>query len=197
MCITHYALKQKTMILPISIIGTSVLRKKADTVNKDYPDLQKLIDDMFETMYKTEGVGLAAPQVGHSIRLFVCDAAPMTDDDNDTFTKSFKRAMINPEIIETFGANVSYNEGCLSIPGLHENVVRPDGVKIRYYDENFELHEETLTGNCARVVQHEYDHLDGVLFTDKVGMLRRKLIRNKLANISKGKFEHNYKVKMA
>ncbi|MBR4272355.1 MAG: peptide deformylase [Bacteroidales bacterium] len=185
------------MILPISIIGTSVLRKKADTVNKDYPDLQKLIDDMFETMYKTEGVGLAAPQVGHSIRLFVCDAAPMTDDDNDTFTKSFKRAMLNPEIIETFGANVSYNEGCLSIPGLHENVVRPDGVKIRYYDENFELHEETLTGNCARVVQHEYDHLDGVLFTDKVGMLRRKLIRNKLANISKGKFEHNYKVKMA
>ena len=159
------------MILPISIIGTSVLRKKADTVSKDYPDLQKLIDDMFETMYKT--------------------------DDNDTFTKSFKRAMLNPEIIETFGANVSYNEGCLSIPGLHENVVRPDGVKIRYYDENFELHEETLTGNCARVVQHEYDHLDGVLFTDKVGMLRRKLIRNKLANISKGKLEHNYKVKMA
>lgn len=185
------------MILPISIIGTSVLRKKAEAVTKDYPDLHKLIEDMFETMYKTEGVGLAAPQVGHSIRLFVCDAAPMTDDDNDTFTKSFKRAMLNPEIIETFGANVSYNEGCLSIPGLHENVVRPDGVKIRYYDENFELHEETLTGNCARVVQHEYDHLDGVLFTDKVGMLRRKLIRNKLANISKGKFEHNYKVKMA
>lgn len=185
------------MILPISIIGTSVLRKKAEAVTKDYPDLQKLIEDMFETMYKTEGVGLAAPQVGHSIRLFVCDAAAMTDDDNDTFTKSFKRAMLNPEIIETFGSNVSFNEGCLSIPGLHENVLRPDGVKIRYFDENFVEHEETLTGNCARVVQHEYDHLDGVLFTDKVGMLRRKLIRNKLANISKGKFEHNYKVKMA
>ncbi|MBO7440436.1 MAG: peptide deformylase [Bacteroidales bacterium] len=185
------------MILPISIIGTSVLRKKAEAVTKDYPDLQKLIEDMFETMYKTEGVGLAAPQVGHSIRLFVCDAAAMTDDDNDTFTKSFKRAMLNPEIIESFGSNVSFNEGCLSIPGLHENVVRPDGVKIRYFDENFVEHEETLTGNCARVVQHEYDHLDGVLFTDKVGMLRRKLIRNKLANISKGKFEHNYKVKMA
>ncbi|MBQ1696897.1 MAG: peptide deformylase [Bacteroidales bacterium] len=185
------------MILPISIIGTSVLRKKAETVTKDYPDLQKLIDDMFETMYKTEGVGLAAPQVGHSIRLFVCDAAAMTEDDNDTFTKSFKRAMINPEVVETFGSNVSYNEGCLSIPGLHENVIRPDGVKIRYYDEHFEPREETLTGNCARVVQHEYDHLEGILFTDKVGMLRRKLIRNKLANISKGKFEHNYKVKMA
>ena len=185
------------MILPISIIGTSVLRKKAEAVTKDYPDLQKLIEDMFETMYKTEGVGLAAPQVGHSIRLFVCDAAAMTDDDNDTFTKSFKRAMLNPEIIESFGSNVSFNEGCLSIPGLHENVVRPDGVKIRYFDENFVEHEETLTGNCARVVQHEYDHLDGVLFTDKVGMLRRKLIRNKRANISKGKFEHNYKVKMA
>ena len=185
------------MILPISIIGTSVLRKKAEKVDKDYPGLSQLISDMFDTMYKTDGVGLAAPQVGHSIRLFVCDAAAMTDDENDTFTKSFKRAMINPEVIETFGANVSYNEGCLSIPGLHEDVVRPDGIKIRYYDENFELHEETLTGNCARVVQHEFDHLEGVLFTDKVGMLRRKLIRNKLANISKGKFEHNYKVKMA
>ena len=185
------------MILPISIIGTSVLRKKAEAVDKDYPGLSQLISDMFDTMYKTDGVGLAAPQVGHSIRLFVCDAAAMTDDENDTFTKSFKRAMINPEVIETFGANVSYNEGCLSIPGLHEDVVRPDGIKIRYYDENFELHEETLTGNCARVVQHEYDHLEGILFTDKVGMLRRKLIRNKLANISKGKCEHNYKVKMA
>lgn len=185
------------MILPISIIGTSVLRKKAEAVTKDYPDLQKLIDDMFETMYKTDGVGLAAPQVGLPIKLFVVDAAPMTDDDNDTFTKQFKRAMINPEIIETFGSNVSYNEGCLSIPGLHENVMRPDGVKIRYYDEKFELHEESLTGNCARVVQHEYDHLDGILFTDKVGMLRRKLIKNKLTNISKGKFEHTYKVKMA
>ena len=185
------------MILPISIIGTSVLRKKADTVNKDYPDLQKLIDDMFETMYKTEGVGLAAPQVGHSIRLFVCDAAPMTDDDNDTFTKSFKRAMINPEIIETFGANVSYNEGCLSIPGLHENVVRPDGVKIRYYDENFELHEETLTGNCARVVQHEYDHTLGHMFIDRMSPLSRQLIKSKLAKIEKGKMTCGYKVKKA
>ncbi len=185
------------MVLPISIIGTAVLRKKAEPVTKDYPELAKLIDDMFETMYKTDGVGLAAPQVGHSIRVFVVDAAPMTDDENDTFTKSFKRAMINPEIIETFGSNVSYNEGCLSVPGMHENVVRPDGVKIRYYDADFELREETLTGNCARVVQHEYDHLDGILFTDKVGVLRRKMIRNKLANISKGKFEHNYKVKMA
>ncbi len=184
------------MILPISIIGSSVLRKKAETISKDYPELQKLVADMFETMYKTEGVGLAAPQVGLAIRLFVVDAAPMTDDDNDTFTKSFKRAFINPEIIEYFGSDVNYNEGCLSIPGLHEDVKRPDGVKIRYYDENFELKEETLTGACARVVQHEYDHLDGILFTDKVGLLRRKMIKNKLANISKGKFEHTYKVKM-
>ena len=181
----------------IRTLGDECLNKVCKEVKEVTPRTLELIDDMFETMYKTEGVGLAAPQVGHSIRLFVCDAAAMTDDDNDTFTKSFKRAMINPEIVETFGNNVSYNEGCLSIPGLHENVVRPDGVKIRYYDENFELHEESITGNCARVVQHEYDHLDGVLFTDKVGMLRRKLIRNKLVNISKGKFEHNYKVKMA
>ena len=116
------------MILPISIIGTSVLRKKAEIIKEDYPDLKQLIADMFETMYKTEGVGLAAPQVGLPIRLFVVDAAPMTDDDNDTFTKSFKRAFINPEILEHFGDDVSYNEGCLSIPGLHEDVRRPDGV---------------------------------------------------------------------
>ncbi len=185
------------MILPISIIGTAVLRKKAETINKDYPELKQLIDNMFETMYKTEGVGLAAPQVGLAIRLFVVDAAPMTDDDNDVFTKSFKRAFINPEIVEYFGDNVPYNEGCLSIPGLHEDVYRPDGVKIRYYDENFQLKEETITGACARVVQHEYDHLDGILFTDKVGLLRRKLIKNKIANIAKGKFEHTYKVKLA
>lgn len=185
------------MILPINIIGTSVLRKKAELVTKDYPGLKELIDNMFETMYKTEGVGLAAPQVGYSLRIFVVDASEMTDDENDTFTKSFKRCFINPEIVETFGDNTSYNEGCLSIPGLYENVIRPEGVKIKYLDENFEEKEETLTGPSARVVQHEYDHLDGILFTDKVGILRRKLIKGKLANISKGKFEHRFKVKLA
>ena len=185
------------MILPISIIGTAVLRKKAEEVKADYPGLKELIDNMFDTMYKSEGVGLAAPQVGHSIRLFVVDAAAMTDDDNDTFTKSFKRVFINPEIVEIFGDNCSYQEGCLSVPGLHENVIRKNGVKVRYFDRDFQPQEETLTGPSARVVQHEYDHLEGILFTDKVGILRRKLIKNKLANISKGKFEHNYKVKLA
>lgn len=185
------------MILPISIIGAAVLRKKAETVTRDYPELKALIDDMFETMYKSDGVGLAAPQVGHSIRLLVVDAAPMTDDDNDVFTKTFKRVFINPEIVEVFGNNCSYEEGCLSVPGLHENVVRQDGVKIKYLDENFNEKEETLTGAASRVVQHEYDHLEGILFTDKVGALRRKLIKNKIANISRGKFEHNYKVKLA
>lgn len=174
-----------------------MLRKKAEIIKEDYPDLKQLIADMFETMYKTEGVGLAAPQVGLPIRLFVVDAAPMTDDDNDTFTKSFKRAFINPEILEHFGDDVSYNEGCLSIPGLHEDVRRPDGVKIRYYDEDFQLREETISGACARVVQHEYDHLEGILFTDKVGILRRKMIKNKISNIAKGKFERTYKVKLA
>ena len=185
------------MILPISIIGTSVLRKKAEEVTPDYPGLKELIDNMFETMYKSDGVGLAAPQVGESLRLFVVDAAPMTDDDNDVFTKSFKRVFINPEIVEIFGDNCSYQEGCLSVPGLHENVVRKDGVKIKYFDENFQPKEETLTGAASRVVQHEFDHLEGILFTDKVGMLRRKLIKNKLANISRGKFERSYKVKLA
>ncbi len=185
------------MILPITIIGNSVLRKKAVEITKDYPDLKKLISDMFETMRKSEGVGLAAPQVGLAIRLFVVDASPMTDDENDTFTKTFIRAFINPKIVETFGDDVSYNEGCLSIPGLHEDVIRKDGVKIRYYDEDFNLKEETLTGATARVVQHEYDHLEGILFTDKLGLLKRKMIKNKLLNISKGKFSHNYKVKLA
>ena len=185
------------MILPITIIGNSVLRKKATPISQDYPDLKKLVADMFETMRKSDGVGLAAPQVGLAIRLFVVDASPMAEDDNDTFTKTFIRTFINPEIIETFGPDVPYNEGCLSIPGLHEDVIRKDGVKIRYYDENFNLKEETLTGSAARVVQHEYDHLDGILFTDKLGMLKRKMIKNKLANISKGKFTHNYKVKLA
>ena len=184
------------MILPITIIGNAVLRKKADPVSKDYPELKEMIANMFETMRKSEGVGLAAPQVGVSLRLFVIDASPMTDDENDTFTKTFIRACINPEIVEFFGNKVGYNEGCLSVPGLHEDVTRPDGVKVKYYDEDFNLHEETLTGPTARVFQHEFDHLEGVLFTDKVGLLRRKLIKNKLANISKGKFEHNYKVKL-
>jgi len=185
------------MILPISIIGTSVLRKKAVEVTKDYPELETLIADMFETMYKSDGVGLAAPQVGHSIRLFVVDAAAMTDDENDVFTKSFKRVFINPEILEVFGSDCTYEEGCLSVPGLHENVIRKDGVRIKYFDENFVEKEETLSGPSARVVQHEYDHLDGILFTDKVGAIRRRLIKGKIANISKGKFEHHYKVKLA
>ena len=184
------------MILPITIIGNPVLRKKAEPVSKDYPNLKELIDNMFETMRKSEGVGLAAPQVGLPLRLFVVDASPMTDDEKDTFTKNFIHACINPEIVEYFGNNVGYNEGCLSVPGLHEDVTRPDGVKVKYYDEDFNLHEETLTGPTARVFQHEYDHLEGVIFTDKVGLLRRKLIKNKLANISKGKFDHTYKVKL-
>ncbi|MCQ2973567.1 MAG: peptide deformylase [Bacteroidales bacterium] len=184
------------MILPITIIGNPVLRKKAELVSKDFPNLKELIDNMFETMKKSDGVGLAAPQIGLSLRLFVVDASPMTDDENDTFTKNFIHACINPEIIEFFGEKVNYNEGCLSIPGLHEDVLRFDGVKVKYYDENFQLHEETLTGPTARVFQHEFDHLEGTLFTDKVGILKRKLIKNKLANISKGKFEHTYKVKL-
>lgn len=186
------------MILPVTIIGNSVLRKKAESVSPDYPYLKELISDMFETMRKCDGVGLAAPQVGHAIRLFVVDASPMVDDDsNDDFTKSFVRAFINPEIIETFGDDVSYNEGCLSVPGLHEDVVRKDGVKIRYFDENFQQKEEVLTGNAARVVQHEYDHLDGIIFTDRLGTLKKKFIKNKLIAISKGKFQHNYKVKLS
>ncbi len=185
------------MILPVTIIGHSVLRKKCADIDSSYPELKELIANMFETMYRCEGVGLAAPQINHAINLFVVDAGPMEDEDStDEFAKNFKRVFINPVITETFGDDISYNEGCLSVPGIHEDVVRKDGIKIKYLNENFEEVEETLTGNPSRVVQHEYDHLSGTLFTDRLGVLKRKLLRGKLANISKGKFEQRYKVKL-
>jgi peptide deformylase len=183
------------MILPISIIGTSVLRKKADTVNKDYPDLQKLIDDMFETMYKTEGVGLAAPQVGLSIRLVVVDLDVISDDQPEF--KDYFRTYINPYIEETDGAMVPYEEGCLSFPGIHEKVNRPERVRVSWLDENFQEHDEWFEGFPARVLQHEIDHLDGKCFIDRMSPLRRQMNKKALSSIAAGKFSCDYKVKTA
>jgi peptide deformylase len=179
------------MIYPIVVYGHSVLRKVAVDVSKDYPGLNQLIADLFETMYSSEGMGLAAPQVGKSIRLFVIDGKPVAEDDPSL--ADFKKVFINAHISERCGELQPMNEGCLSIPGLREEVMRESHIRISYYDENWQYFDEVFDGYKARIIQHEYDHLDGILFTDKVNPLKRRLLKNKLTAISKGKFEAAYK----
>jgi peptide deformylase len=179
------------MIYPIVIYGHPVLRKIASDVDKEYPELQKLIDDLFETMYFSEGIGLAAPQIGKSVRIFVIDGKPYEEDEPEL--ANFKRVFINARITEKNGDSVPMNEGCLSIPGLREEVLRPSHIRITYFDENWNPCDEVFEGYKARIIQHEYDHLDGILFTDKTSLLRRRLIKGKLTAISKGRFEADYK----
>ncbi len=181
------------MILPMYLYGQSVLRKVAEPIEKDYPELQTLIDNMFETMYKSEGVGLAAPQIGLGIRVVVIDASPMADEEPSLANS--KMALINPHIESFEGENVSMEEGCLSLPGIHESVTRKNTIHITYMDENFVAHDEVISGYLARVIQHEYDHLEGHVFTDRISPIRRQLITNKLQNIAKGKVNCNYKTK--
>ncbi|MBZ9628417.1 peptide deformylase [Psychroflexus sp. CAK57W] len=188
------------MTLPIIAYGSPVLKKKAKEIPKDYPKLDELIDNMFETMYNASGVGLAAPQIGLSIRLFVVDAKPFSEDASLTEEEikeleSFKRVFINPEIIEENGIEWDFSEGCLSIPDVHEDIFRKPEIKIQYLDENFESQTEVLSGLSARVVQHEYDHIEGVLFTDRISNLKKRLIKSKLSNITKGKIDVGYKMK--
>jgi peptide deformylase len=182
------------MILPIYVYGSSVLKKKAPQVTNDYPALTQLIADMKDTLASSGGVGLAAPQVGHSIRLFITDGTAFAKEEDGM--EHFQRVMINPEITAYSDDTFTFNEGCLSVPDIHEDVVRPKTVHIRYVDEAFEVHEETLTGLAARIVQHEYDHLDGNIFTEKLSSLRRKLISGKLKNIARGKVGAEYKTKI-
>ena len=179
------------MVYPIVIYGHPVLRKRARELQQDEEGLQEFISDMWETMYASDGLGLAAPQVGKSVRLFVIDADSLSD--NDPSLKGFKKTFINPQIIERNGEISPFNEGCLSIPNIREDVVREPGIRIRYYDENFELHDEYYDGIASRIIQHEYDHLEGILFTDLVQPLKKRLLKNKLNAISKGKFEATYK----
>jgi len=179
------------MIYPVVVYGHPVLKKVAAEVERNYPELKQLIDDMFETMYAAEGVGLAAPQIGKSIRVFVIDGAPLAEDEPEF--ANFKRVFINPKIIEKDGELVPMNEGCLSIPNIREEVKRESHIRVQYYDENWELHDETFEGYKARVFLHEYDHLDGILFVEKINPLRKRLIKGKLNDISKGKFEADYK----
>lgn len=184
------------MILPIVAYGDPILKKKAKEINQDHPGLAKLIADMFETMYHAHGVGLAAPQINQSIRLFVIDATPFSEgEDGDLSCKDFKRVFINPIIYEESGEEWGFEEGCLSIPNIREEVKRKSDLKIEYYDENWDLYEEELTGFPARIVQHEYDHIEGILFLDHISAVRRTLLRGKLADISKGDIEVNYRMK--
>ena len=183
------------MILPIYTFGNAVLRKLTEEVTPEYPELKTLITNMFETMYHADGVGLAAPQIGLAIRLLVIDLAPMKED--DPVLGEFKVMMLNPTLLERSTEEVSAEEGCLSIPGIHENVMRPKKIKISYLDIDFKEHIEEFDGFKARVVQHEYDHLEGNLFTDKVTPIRRQLLKSKLTNIAKGKTNCSYKVKTA
>jgi len=188
------------MILPIVAYGSPVLKKKAVEISKDYPNLEELIDNMFETMYNANGVGLAAPQIGLSIRLFVIDAKPFSQDESLTESEvkelqDFKRVFINPKIIEEKGVEWDFNEGCLSIPDVHEDIFRKPEIKIEYQDQNFDTKIETLSGLPARVVQHEYDHIEGVLFTDRISNLKKRLIKSRLTNITKGNIDVGYKMK--
>lgn len=182
------------MFLPIYIYGSTVLRKTAVDITSDYLDLKKFIADLWETMYEADGVGLAAPQVGKSIRVFVVDATPWADEEPEL--ANFKKTFINAQIYERFGEEWRFNEGCLSLPGIHEDVMRPEGIKIRYVDENFVEHDEEFTGYAARVIQHEYDHLDGKLFVDYLTPLRRTLLKGKLSALTKGNVRVGYKCKL-
>lgn len=180
------------MILPIYVYGTDVLREETKEIGADYPGLQKLIADMFETMYESDGVGLAAPQIGKAIRLFVVDADPLKEDFPDS--EGFKKVFINPIITERSEKLCTMIEGCLSLPGLNEKVERPEQITIKYFDEDFQEHEEQYSGFNARVLQHEYDHLEQTLFTDRVQPMRKTMIKNKLQKMSRGQVRAGYRV---
>ena len=181
------------MILPVYIYGSPVLRKVAEEIGPDYPDFEEFLADLWETMYHADGVGLAAPQVGRSVRIFVVDASLGAKE--EPCLADFKKTFINPEIYERFGEEEVFNEGCLSLPGIHEDVKRPTGIKMRYLDDNFVPRDEEFGGYAARVIQHEYDHLDGKMFVDRLSPLRRTMLKGKLAAMAKGKYTADYKCK--
>jgi peptide deformylase len=179
------------MILPIYAYGSPVLRKKCSDIELEYPNLKELLENMYETMYDSHGIGLAAPQIGLPIRIFIVDGSPI----EDIKPEGFKQTFINPVILEEWGEEWKYEEGCLSIPTIHENVSRKPELRIKYLDENFKEHEKTFDGMVARIIQHEFDHIEGKLFVDKISPLKRNLIKGKLNNISLGRVEHSYKMR--
>ncbi|NHF61279.1 peptide deformylase [Flavobacteriaceae bacterium TP-CH-4] len=188
------------MTLPIIAYGDPVLRKVAAGIDKDYPNLKALVENMWETMYNANGVGLAAPQIGLPIRLFLVDTTPFADDEDlskeeQRALNGFKKVFINAEIEQEKGDEWTFNEGCLSIPDIREDVKRKDTITISYLDENFKPHRETYDGLLARVIQHEYDHIQGILFTDKLSPLKRRLLKGRLKNISQGKILVDYRMR--
>ena len=182
------------MILPVYTYGNAVLRKESEEITADYPDLRTLVDNMYETMYHADGVGLAAPQIGLDIRLLVIDLAPYKEEDPEL--GNFKVTMVNPQMLEMSEETVMGEEGCLSLPGIHESVPRAKRIKITYRDVDFNEHTEVFEDYKARVVQHEYDHIDGIVFTDRIAPIRKNLIRSKLAAFTKGKWRAAYRCKL-
>ncbi|PIF00243.1 MAG: peptide deformylase [Maribacter sp.] len=188
------------MVLPIVAYGDPVLRKVGKEIEKDFPKLDELIDNMWETMYNASGVGLAAPQIGLPLRLFIVDSTPFAEDNGLSEVErkaieGFKKVFINAEIEEETGKDWVFNEGCLSIPDVREDVSRKDTITITYRDGDFKEHTETYDGILARIIQHEYDHIEGILFTDKLSSLKKRLLKSRLANISKGKIEVDYRMR--
>lgn len=188
------------MILPIRAFGDPVLKRVTKDIEPGHPGLKELVADMFETMYGANGVGLAAPQVGQDIRLFIVDASPFAEDEDgkptvDAHLKDFKKIFINAYIVEEEGEEWPFEEGCLSIPGIREDVMRQPRIVLQYMDENFKEHEEEFEGFAARVIQHEHDHVDGRLFTDRLPPLRKRLLKGKLRDISHGKTDVKYKMR--
>jgi len=179
------------MILPVTIYGHPVLRKTASDISSDYPDIKQLIENMFETLYQSEGVGLAAPQINLSIRLFIVDATPYGDEVPEM--QDFKHVFINAHILERTGEEESFNEGCLSIPAIRENVKRPTTIRMKYLDENFTPHEKIFDGIAARIIQHEYDHLEGILFVDRLSAIRKKILKSKLRALENNKYSVKYR----
>ncbi|MCK0190748.1 peptide deformylase [Arenibacter sp. F20364] len=188
------------MILPIVAYGDPVLRKVADDIDQDYPKFEELVSNMWDTMYNANGVGLAAPQIGLPIRLFLVDTTPFSEDEELTeeeqnALKGFRKVFINARIEDETGTEWDFNEGCLSIPDVREDVSRKDTITISYMDENFKSYKETYDGLLARVIQHEYDHIEGILFTDKLSSLKKRLLKGRLTNISKGKIKVEYRMR--
>lgn len=189
------------MILPIIAYGDPLLKKESEEITADYPSLDLLVENMFETMYQAKGVGLAAPQVGLNIRLFIVDGAPFSDEEGDepdpraVGMETFKKVFINPVIEEESGDVWAFQEGCLSIPKIRENVHRKSEILLSYYDENWAFHEERFSGYAARIIQHEYDHIEGILFTDRLNPLKKKLVQKKLKQIAEGLVSTDYKLK--
>jgi peptide deformylase len=180
------------MILPVVAYGHPTLRKVAAEIDKDYPNLVEFIGNMFETMYASSGIGLAAPQVNKSIRIFIVDASPLADEKPEL--ADFRKVFVNPKIVEETGEEWTYNEGCLSFPDLREDITRKGIVRIQYYDEDWNFHDETFDGMPARIIQHEYDHLEGTLFVDRINPLKRMLLKRKLTDIAKGNVDVSYKM---